>query len=133
MLFRTELGAGLIKLRHDDCWRNLTCLYYHYETQPLPISVAVTPRGIAMPGYDIWFIRFIRKLLENDRPTLKLLRDNPFADRAPKFVRALYYRYRYTTAAEKRETGAWWHRELIDQYLPPVSLDVLIRTMNDER
>lgn len=36
MLFRTELGAGLIKLRHDRCWRDLTCLYYHHETQPLP-------------------------------------------------------------------------------------------------
>ena len=36
MLFRTELGAGLIKLRHDGCWRDLTCLFYHYETQPLP-------------------------------------------------------------------------------------------------
>lgn len=36
MLFRTELGAGLIKLRHDPCWRDLTCLFYHYETQPLP-------------------------------------------------------------------------------------------------
>jgi len=91
----------------------------------LPFSVAVTSRGIVMPGYDLWFIRFIRKLLENDGPTLKLLRENPFAERAPKFIRALYYRYRYTTAAEKRETGAWWHRELIDQYLPPVSLDVL--------
>jgi hypothetical protein len=36
MLFRVELGAGLIKVRHDRCWRDLTCLYYHYETQPLP-------------------------------------------------------------------------------------------------
>jgi hypothetical protein len=36
MLFRVELGAGLIKLRHDRCWRDLTCLYYHYETQPIP-------------------------------------------------------------------------------------------------
>lgn len=36
MLFRTEMGAGLIKLRHDECWRDLTCLYWHYETQPLP-------------------------------------------------------------------------------------------------
>src|SRR6185437_16091914 len=36
MLFRVELGAGLIKLRHDPCWRDLTCLYYHYETQPMP-------------------------------------------------------------------------------------------------
>lgn len=36
MLFRVELGAGLIKLRHDSCWRDLTCLYYHHETQPMP-------------------------------------------------------------------------------------------------
>ncbi|MGC2638069.1 MAG: lipase maturation factor family protein [Acidobacteriaceae bacterium] len=36
MLFRTEVGAGLIKLRNDRCWRDLTCMFYHYETQPLP-------------------------------------------------------------------------------------------------
>ena len=36
MLFRVEFGAGLIKLRGDPCWRNLTCLNYHHETQPLP-------------------------------------------------------------------------------------------------
>ncbi len=36
LIFRIMLGAGLIKLRGDPCWRDLTCLYYHYETQPLP-------------------------------------------------------------------------------------------------
>src|SRR3989449_3356028 len=36
VLFRTMFGAGMIKLRSDPCWRNLTCLFYHYETQPLP-------------------------------------------------------------------------------------------------
>ena len=36
LVFRIMLGAGLIKLRGDPCWRNFTCLYYHYETQPLP-------------------------------------------------------------------------------------------------
>jgi len=36
LIFRVMLGAGLIKLRGDSCWRHLTCLYYHYETQPLP-------------------------------------------------------------------------------------------------
>jgi hypothetical protein len=36
LLFRVMLGAGLIKLRGDACWRDLTCLQYHYETQPLP-------------------------------------------------------------------------------------------------
>ncbi|MGV9801552.1 lipase maturation factor family protein [Mycobacterium sp. NPDC003449] len=36
LLFRVEFGAGLIKMRGDRCWRNLTCLYYHHETQPMP-------------------------------------------------------------------------------------------------
>jgi Lipase maturation factor len=36
LLFRVEFGAGLIKLRGDRCWRDLTCLRYHHETQPMP-------------------------------------------------------------------------------------------------
>jgi len=36
VLFRMMLGAGLIKIRSDVCWRNLTCLDYYFETQPIP-------------------------------------------------------------------------------------------------
>jgi len=36
LLFRLMFGAGLIKLRGDPCWRDLTCLDAHYETQPMP-------------------------------------------------------------------------------------------------
>jgi len=36
LLLRLEFGAGLIKLRGDRCWRDLTCLRYHHETQPMP-------------------------------------------------------------------------------------------------
>jgi hypothetical protein len=36
LLFRLMFGAGLIKMRGDPCWRDLTCLDYHYETQPMP-------------------------------------------------------------------------------------------------
>ena len=36
VLFRLMFGAGLIKMRGDPCWRDLTCMIYHYETQPLP-------------------------------------------------------------------------------------------------
>ncbi len=36
LLFRIMFGAGLIKLRGDPCWRDLTCLTYYYETQPMP-------------------------------------------------------------------------------------------------
>src|SRR6202047_5147912 len=38
--FRIMVGAGLIKLRGDDCWRDLTCMYYHYETQPIPNPIS---------------------------------------------------------------------------------------------
>ncbi len=36
LAFRIMLGAGLIKLRGDACWRELSCLDTHFETQPLP-------------------------------------------------------------------------------------------------
>jgi hypothetical protein len=38
--FRIMLGSGLIKLRGDPCWRDLTCLFYHYETQPIPNPIS---------------------------------------------------------------------------------------------
>ncbi|HEX6981500.1 MAG TPA: lipase maturation factor family protein, partial [Balneolaceae bacterium] len=36
LVFRVEFGAGLIKMRGDECWRNLTCMNYHHQTQPMP-------------------------------------------------------------------------------------------------
>lgn len=36
LLFRIMFGAGMIKLRGDPCWRDLSCLDYYYETQPMP-------------------------------------------------------------------------------------------------
>ncbi len=36
LVFRIMLGAGLIKLRGDPCWQELTCLDFHFETQPVP-------------------------------------------------------------------------------------------------
>jgi hypothetical protein len=36
VVFRLMFGAGMIKIRGDSCWTDLTCLAYHYETQPVP-------------------------------------------------------------------------------------------------
>ncbi len=36
LIFRIHLGAGLIKLRGDAGWRDLSILAYHFETQPIP-------------------------------------------------------------------------------------------------
>lgn len=69
-----------------------------------------------------WFLMLIEQLLEADGPTLKLLRHNPFPDKPPAVIRARLYRYRFTTWKERRETGAWWQRQLIGEYVPRVSL-----------
>jgi hypothetical protein len=91
----------------------------------LPFSVAVTPHGIRAGGYKLWFLRFIRKLLAGDAATLRLMRVNPFPDRPPSHIRALFYQYRYSTPQQRRATGAWWTRKLLGVYLPPVSMQTL--------
>src|SRR5207249_8754965 len=78
--------------------------------------------AMSSPMYHEWFVPLLAKLLDGDRPTLRLLRTNPFSGRPPRFVRALLYLYRFTTPKEHRESGAWWHRELVGDYVPPVSL-----------
>ena len=78
--------------------------------------------AMSSPMYHEWFVPLMTKLLRADRPTLALLRRDPFGGEAPRFVRARLYRYRFTTASERQTTGAWWHRELLGDYLPPVSL-----------
>ncbi|MGH9048721.1 MAG: lipase maturation factor family protein, partial [Acidimicrobiia bacterium] len=75
--------------------------------------------ALGTPAQHRWFERFVVKLLENDRPTLKLLRHNPFPERPPTHVRARLFHYRFTTRAEKRKTGAYWVRAPVSDYLRP--------------
>jgi hypothetical protein len=75
------------------------------------------------PGYARgWFAMLLVRLLENDRATLRLLRGNPFPDEPPRYVRALLYRYRFSTWAERRATGEWWVRRLVGEYAAPIGL-----------
>jgi hypothetical protein len=69
-----------------------------------------------------WFSELLLKLLQGDPAVLGLLRTNPFPDRPPRWIRAQLYRYQFTTAAERAQTGAWWKRELVSSYFPAVRL-----------
>jgi hypothetical protein len=75
------------------------------------------------PGYgETWFIRFLEALLRNDPAIVGLLSRNPFPDRPPAVVRATLYRYRFTTWSERRRSGAWWSRDRIGEFMPPIAL-----------
>jgi hypothetical protein len=91
---------------------------YHLRLDWLLWFVAISP------GYgEGWFVPLAARLLAGDADTLKLFRTNPFPDHPPAWVRATTWRYRFTTRAERRETGAWWHREPAGQLLRPVRLE----------
>jgi hypothetical protein len=91
---------------------------YHLRLDWLMWFVALSPayaRG--------WLGAFVERLLQNDAPTLRLIRHNPFPDSPPRYVRARLYEYRYTTWRELIDEHAWWRRTLVGEYLPAVALN----------
>ena len=79
--------------------------------------------AFSSPDEHPWFISLIGRLWQNDEPTLRLMRYNPFPYKPPRFIRALLYEYHFTTPEERRRTGAIWKRKLMGIYFPVVSLD----------
>ena len=132
-------GASDAKLTSGTVWRE-------YEFKGKPGDPARSPPQIApyhlrldwlmwfagMGDYEDqpWFVPFMAKLLVGDRGTLGLLRKNPFPDAPPRFVRALRYEYRFTSPAERKQTGLWWKRTLRGLYFPAVSLKDLASVEN---
>lgn len=124
-------GTDDVELTDQTAW-------YEYEFKGKPGDVRRLPRQWApyhlrldwlmwfaaiSPSYaDGWLEPFLLRLLRNDHPTLGLLRTNPFPNSPPRYVRARLYRYRFTTPAELRRDRAWWHRELVGPYHPPIRL-----------
>jgi hypothetical protein len=69
-----------------------------------------------------WFGNFCERLLQGSPEVLALLEKNPFPKHPPRYLRAELYDYHFTNFAERRATGAWWRRERVGEYLPPVSI-----------
>jgi hypothetical protein len=68
-----------------------------------------------------WVLNAEARLLENEPSVLRLCASNPFAGAPPTTVRAVQWRYWFTTREERRRTGAWWNRELIGDYAPALT------------
>ena len=114
----TRWRAYEFKGKPADPWRRpVQIAPYHLRLDWLMWFAAMSP-----PGDYAWFVPLLTKLLQGDAATLALLRANPFPDRPPRYVRAQYYRYRFTSPAERRRSGRYWNRELIGVYYPAVTL-----------
>jgi hypothetical protein len=61
------------------------------------------------------------QLLRGDPGPDRLLAHDPFRGREPPaFIRAGIWRYRFSAS---RAGGAWWERERVGEFFPPLSLD----------
>jgi hypothetical protein len=122
----------------DDAVIGEQTKWREYEFKGKPGNPAVRPAQIApyhlrldwlmwfaafaqIPPRGDWFTTFMARLAESDPMVVGLLRTNPFPDRPPSYVRALYYQYWFTTPDERRATGQWWRRDLVGEYMPPVA------------
>ncbi len=65
-----------------------------------------------------WVLNTEARLLQNQPAVLQLFAGNPFPRTPPVAVRAIEWQYWFTNPAERRKSGAWWHRDLIGQYAP---------------
>lgn len=133
--------GSVSKIRHEVVLEGLDeeGVWREYGFRGKPGSVGRWPRQFApyhlRLDWLLWFVplsrryaspwlpRLLRRLLEADRPTLRLLAHDPFDGRRPEAVRVVLYRYRFTTWAELRATGDCWHREVVGEHVAaPVSL-----------
>jgi predicted DCC family thiol-disulfide oxidoreductase YuxK len=81
--------------------------------------------ALGTPQQNPWLGGLVVRLLQGSRDVIQLLARNPFPDQPPRYIRASFYRYRFTTVEEHRQSGAWWKRQELGEYLPTVSLNQL--------
>jgi hypothetical protein len=68
-----------------------------------------------------WTVHLVWKLLHDDPGALSLFARNPFPRKPPHYIRAMLYRYEFVPPGNP--LGAWWKREELGLWLPPLSVD----------
>jgi hypothetical protein len=69
-----------------------------------------------------WFLVLCWRLLEGSPDVRGALAVDPFGATPPKYIRASVYMYHFTTAEQRRDSGAWWTRELRGPYVRTLML-----------
>ena len=106
-------------------------LVYPFRFKPQDPAKAPGIYAPYQPRFDwnLWFAslstwrepivpRTEQALLRGSQDVLLLFAGNPFPKTPPRQVRAVLWRYWFTTPEEKRTTGRWWRREQLGLYAP---------------
>jgi hypothetical protein len=100
----------------DVTRRPCVCAPYQYR-----LDWQIWFAAMSTPEHYPWTLHLVWKLLHNDRGALSLLANDPFPDGPPRWIRARRFRYEFAPPGEPG--GAWWKRTLVEEWLPPLSVD----------
>ncbi len=78
--------------------------------------------ALGYPENNRWVVALCERLLRGTPEVLALFSVNPFPQQPPHYLRVVRYDYQFTTAAERAQTGNWWKRDVMDFYVPSMSL-----------
>lgn len=67
-----------------------------------------------------WFVGLLEGLFEGREAVTGLVAENPFADGPPRYLRATWSLYEFTTRSERADSGDWWKEEKGGMYFPVV-------------
>ncbi len=120
----------------NDAQPNDAADWKSYPYKGLPVALDERPPQIApyhlRLDWQMWFaamgrpndypftLNLIWKLLQNDPGAVGLFRSNPFPQKPPRCIRAVWYRYAFV---RPNPEGLWWKREKLGLWLPPLSTE----------
>lgn len=105
---------------------------YHWRYKPdregatgLPWIIPHQPRldwqawfvVLGPPQASPWLNGLLRALAEGRQPALQLFADNPFPQQPPQWLRMRLEDYRFSTPAQRAESGNWWVSRPLVTYL----------------
>jgi hypothetical protein len=127
-------GRYEIEFQGSDDGKNWVA--YPFRNKPQELNEAPRIYAPYQPRFEwnLWFASLSdwhlnelvplaeERLLSSEPDVLALFRRNPFPSSPPRYVRAVLWRYWFTSMEEKRRTGNWWRRQLLGLYAPELSL-----------
>lgn len=69
-----------------------------------------------------WFLNLMIRLVKNEPEVTKLIKYNPFQNKPPCYIRAMFYQYTFTSKKEFENTKNYWNRKLIGKYSPIIEI-----------
>ena len=77
--------------------------------------------------YNPWLVNLMIRIMQNSEPVIDLLKENPFPEKPPQYIRSQLYDYQFTSPEEKKATGHWWKQRYERSYSPIISQEMVQR------